>query len=72
MARYYPETKSYGLSKSEEKRYRRAWQLMSNHGERKAGCGGGASSFIFTPTTFGIDVAAVIRGKRFEIGDRFD
>lgn len=67
MAKYFSETNSYGLSKSEEKRLHRAWMLMTNNGACHLNT---APCVMFRMFPQRIEAWAIIKGKPFNIGDR--
>lgn len=69
MAKYYIETNSYGLTKSEEKRLHKAWQLMTNNGTRMTGA---APCIMFKMLPQRVEAWAIIKGRPFMIGDSHD
>lgn len=65
MAKYYVETNSYGLSVTEEKRFAKAVQLITNNGKRPSA----ASCVIFELAPYRIEPYALVGGYVFRIGD---
>lgn len=69
MAKYFSETNSYGLTKSEMKRMQKAWRLMTDNGSHTAGA---APCVMFKVFPQYIEAWAIIKGRPFMIGDPHD